>query len=286
MITDAQTNYVLFSNHLPQRHPSIFHGLTKLLKVHGVDYGLLSFTNDIWCRDYMPVQVSRKGYIQFLYNPSYLHIKKYKCTMTNAALACCAAGIRPRLSDLVIDGGNVVRSRTKVILTDRIYRENPQYAPRELVLAIKKALKVRTVIVIPTEPGDPFGHADGCIRFIGENMVMINESIKETRSFTMKLCEILKEHELNVLEVPYFRDYDPRHEDSAVGNYINYLEVGSLVIVPSYKGHEQVNRLAKQRIRRAFGSSKKVVSLEATALAKEGGVYNCVSSNIRRFEDG
>ncbi len=282
MITDAQTNYVLFSNHLPQRHPSIFHGLTKLLKVHGVDYGLLSFTNDIWCRDYMPVQVSRKGYIQFLYNPSYLLIKKYKCTMTNAALACCAAEIRPRSSDLVIDGGNVVRSRTKVILTDRIYRENPQYAPRELVLAIKKALKVRTVIVIPTEPGDPFGHADGCIRFIDENTVMVNDSIKETRSFTKKLCEILKEHELNVLEVPYFRAHDQMHKDSAVGNYINYLEVGSLVIVPSYKGHQKVNRFAKQRICRAFGTSKKVVSLEATDLAKGGGVFNCASFSVNK----
>jgi len=74
--------------------------------------------------------------------------------------------IRPQASIIRIDGGNIVKSRTKVIMTDRILCENPQHTKEQLIKELKRDAKVKQVIIIPQCPDDPFGHADGMVRFI------------------------------------------------------------------------------------------------------------------------
>ena len=89
MITDKETNFVYFSELLPKRHSAFFKELTVILKHKGMKYVLLPDTNDIWCRDYMPVQVSKNNFLQFKYRPSYLtRYKKYRKTITDAAETC------------------------------------------------------------------------------------------------------------------------------------------------------------------------------------------------------
>ncbi|MBU4305140.1 MAG: hypothetical protein KJ893_05930, partial [Candidatus Omnitrophica bacterium] len=63
MITDQETNSVYFSKHLSQRYPEFFKELEGILERNGIKYGLLPHTNDIWCRDYMPVQVSKNEFV-------------------------------------------------------------------------------------------------------------------------------------------------------------------------------------------------------------------------------
>lgn len=57
MITDFQCNRVYFSALLQERAPVTYANLITALDKHGVERRLLSNTNDVWCRDYMPVQV-------------------------------------------------------------------------------------------------------------------------------------------------------------------------------------------------------------------------------------
>ena len=72
MITDQQTNRLYLSGLLKKRDPELFLKLTSLLDKKGIEYKLLLYTKDIWCRDYMPIQKEKKQFIQYLYTPDYL----------------------------------------------------------------------------------------------------------------------------------------------------------------------------------------------------------------------
>ena len=72
MIQDNQCNRVFFSALLRERCPIAFRGLTEVLDRYEVPWSLLEGTNDIWCRDYMPIQVLPNHFVGYDYHPDYL----------------------------------------------------------------------------------------------------------------------------------------------------------------------------------------------------------------------
>lgn len=279
MITDKETNLVYFSGLLPQRHPAFFKVLAAILERTGIKHGRLPDTKDIWCRDYMPVQMSENEFVQFKYRPRYLtRYKKYIETITDAAAACEVIGVKPELSGIRIDGGNIIKSRTKVILTSRIFDENRGYGEKDLLREIKRLLKVKQVIIIPECPFDICGHADGMIRFVDgikdEETVLVNDFSGESGRFFRKFHRALSEAGLAPVLLPYTA-YRNKGDD-AKGIYINYLQVGKTVIYPTYGIKEDA--LAHKVFARHFGAH--VFPVRANRIAKEGGVLNCVSWNV------
>ncbi len=267
---------IYFSDLLPGRFPQFFEDLTGVLDSNKVPWVLLPHTKDIWCRDYMPVPVGRGRFLQFRYLPSYLKAKKWRPTITDAAKTCEAIGIIPKVWEIVVDGGNVIRLGSTAIMTERVYRENSDYPEEVLADLLKELLRVKDLIMIPEEPGDPYGHADGCIRFIDNDTVLINEPHQSHPSFILALRKTLKAHRLGYVEMPCFIDYDPKYKDSAVGNYVNYLQVKDLIIAPAYADYPEQNKRALEVLKRVF-NQKKIVQIESTCVAKEGGVLNCIS---------
>ena len=281
MITDQETNLVYFSGLLPKRHPVFFNELKAILQRKGIEYGFLPHTKDIWCRDYMSVQVSKSQFVQFKYRPSYLtHYKKYRKTITDAADTCRAIWIDSELSDIKIDGGNIVKSRNKVIMTERIYAENRRFSRKELIGKLKTLLKVKQVIVVPECPGDRYGHADGMIRFVDgikdEETVLVNDLSGESVKFFSEFHRMLSRQGLFPVLLPYTA-YRNKGDD-ATGIYVNYFQVGKVVIYPVYGIKEDA--LAHKVFERYFGPN--VFPIRANAIAKKGGVLNCVSWNLIR----
>jgi len=280
MITDQETNFLYFSGLLPQRHPKFFKELRAILERKGIRYGLLPHTKDIWCRDYMPIEVFKNRFVQFKYKPRYLlRYKKYRATITDATDTCKAIGVKPEASDIKIDGGNVVKSRTKVIMTERIFSENLSYAREKLLKELKKLFKVRQVITIPECPYDRYGHTDGMIRFIDgvvdEDTVLVNDFSGESAKFFSKFLRVLSREGLLSVVLPY----NPFHNkgDDAKGIYINYLQVGKTIIYPEYGIKEDAR--AHKAFFRYFGAH--AIPIRTNAIARKGGVLNCVSWNIK-----
>jgi agmatine deiminase len=203
-------------------------------------------------------------------------LKKWRPTITDATQTCQEIGIEQRPFDLVVDGGNIVRFKWKAIMTERVLRENKKFRRAAIQAMLMDLLNVDELILIPEEPGDPYGHADGCIRFIDNDTVLINEPHQSHPAFVLALRKTLKAHRLGYVEMPCFIDYDPKYKDSAVGNYVNYLQVGDIIVAPSYAGYDEYNHRALEILRRVF-AKKKVFQVEATSVAKEGGVLNCIS---------
>src|SRR5690554_1576232 len=74
MIAGKATDTVYFSEILltDKRFTKTCNALTELLEKHSIKYDFLKATKDIWCRDYMAIQIEKGKFVQFRYEPSYL----------------------------------------------------------------------------------------------------------------------------------------------------------------------------------------------------------------------
>ena len=71
-----------------------------------------------------------------------------------------------------IDGGNVVHSGCKVIMTAKVFEENPQWPPRDLIEYLTRAFGA-DIIIIPWDTNEIYGHTDGIVRFIDDDSVLM-----------------------------------------------------------------------------------------------------------------
>lgn len=270
---------VFLSSELVTRYATFYKRFRELMEDNHVHIQLLSNTNDIWCRDFMPVKISGEKYVQFTYDPDYLK-GAWADLRTDPAPVTRNLNLDLVKSPLVIDGGNVIMQDRTVVLTDKIFRENPKRRKTGILDEIQKILEVDKVVVIPTEPDDFTGHADGMVRFVGPDTVIINDYLWQdgySRTFIEKLRRSLAEAGMSIAGTLPYRSFQRKnkHGDfTALGCYMNFLEMNDLVILPAFALEEDEVALNKCR---AYFPSKKVVQVDAREIAEDGGVLNCIS---------
>lgn len=279
MISDFQTNTVYFSNLLPEEFPEEFSDFSALIKDAGYKVKLLVGTEDFFCRDYMPVQVSGTDFVQFVFRPeAYLKGDEKRFLTDPMYVQLMNPGlIKPRYSPIILDGGNIIKGEGKAIITDRVLKDNRyQFSSDEaLIERLEFDLKCE-VIIIPEYPNEGTGHADGLLRFINENTVFINDSKTEMqKKWLLELLKVFEENNLKFIDLPCEVD---EKMDTAEGLYINYLQVGQLIVVSQF-GFDADDQ-ALEIITKAFPASK-VLPFKANWMAKEGGVFNCMSWGVK-----
>jgi len=274
MIPDWHANTVYFSALLKRCWPALCAGLKEALDRHGVEVRSLQRTNDVWARDYMPIQVNDTIFVKFDYRPDYLCGHEHLITGEEVCRHVPFLRNVPR-SSIRLDGGNVVASSRRIILTEKVFRENPSWSRQKLQKQIALVLQVEECIFIPTEVGDCIGHSDGVVRFLDEDRVVINDYAHLDRGYRAALLRVLKRHRLHVEVLPYFAEGTPMKSEigSAVGNYVNFLRVGDLVVMPMYRAPQDDE--AMRRMERLLPGAD-VVPLQCVDLAREGGVLNCI----------
>jgi agmatine deiminase len=211
--------------------------------------------------------------------PDYLQGHEHLIT-PDTIRAMATPGGRLRSCAINLDGGNVVASSDQAILTDKVLKENPGRDRRQVRAELDEVLRVERCIIIPKEPYDVIGHADGVVRFLDEGAVVVNDYSEINPAYGERLEAALHRHGLAVERLPHFRvDEEQDGIPSAVGNYVNFLRVGRLVVVPSFGAPQ--DDLACRRLEHLLPGSR-VVPLRCEGLAREGGVLNCVAWTILR----
>lgn len=278
MIAEWKVDGVFLAGLLKKKHPRLFADLQKTLIDHGVEVRLLEGAKDVWARDYCPVQVGRRAFVKFHYDPDYL--RKYPRLRTGADVVRSFADLGDCIvSPIVLDGGNVVSSPTKAILTEKIYKENPGWKEPELRLELQRLLQVEQLIIVPKDPYDETGHSDGMARFVNETTVVVNDYASTDPAFGNRLKKALRSCGLDIKSIPYYWERTRRGKfPSAVGCYANFLRTKHVVVAPAY-GHI-LDQKALDRLRALFPKVP-VVQLDCTELAREGGVLNCISANFQ-----
>ncbi len=267
---------VYLSELLEERFPDAFNRLTSILKKHGVDYRLLKGTKDIWCRDYMPIQSESGKLIQFRYEPSYLKgNKEWEDSRSDVREVCRLNGFEPVFSNINLDGGNVLLCSGRAIVSDRIFAENPEYTDKEQLVKDLSELLEAEVIIIPAQNGDMTGHADGMVRFIDHDTILGNNRSDEYKYWKNGIEKVLKDYSIKYIDVPFFYGYkDSKHPDNAIGVYVNYLEVGNLIILPVFEVEGNKDAEAIAAFKQIF-TDKMIEPIKYNKVALEGGTLNC-----------
>ncbi len=283
MITDAQTNFVYFSALLKSKpeFKSFSTQLISILDRHKISYGFLPETNDIWCRDYMPAQVTENKFIEYRYDPDYLQEIKYRKRKTYPDIVCDTIQIKTIKSDIILDGGNIIKSNNKLILTDKIIPENSsKYRKVELIEKIKFLFEVDAIILVPWNAKEIFGHADGMIRFVDENHVLVDGYYSQDQSgLGDKLYKVLKTNKLTPIELIFNIPIQSKNN----WGYLNYLQLKDLILFPQFGITEDDQALAQ--IKEAFpeyAAKEQIETIDCSSIIKDGGVLNCISWNIKR----
>lgn len=277
MIQDNETNLLYLADCLPKKNPDFAKEFKQLLDGNGIKYKYLPNTKDIWAVDYMPLQLGLNLFVNFIYNPDYLQTKLRLKTISDVPRILQEISVKATNSDIVLDGGNVIKSGDTIILCDKVFKENPKYGERELIKKLEQTFKVDKVIFLPTHKSDFTGHADGLVRFVNDNTVLINKYANEDRSFQLAVMIALNNAGLETIELPY-NPYNNFSIDDAVGIYLNYLEMEGLIIVPTFGMKEDEE--AVQIINQVFPNYK-ILTLNSIEIAKKGGILNCISWNIK-----
>lgn len=284
MIIDSQTNIVYLSSLLKDRYPKFWNDLEIILNNHSIKYKWIKQTRDIWCRDYMPVQLGVDKFVQFKFFPDYfLNYDNIYFLTHQYELDYTELG-SSKFIDLIVDGGNIVKSTKKAIMTEKVFKENKNKERKTVINILKKALCVDELIFIPIQPQDLTGHADGMVRFYDENTVLVNE-FTDSPSWKDKLKRAIRKAGLEIIPFPYQESTIKENKEyTAHGCYINFAQIGNLIIFPQF-GREFTNsdEVALNKIKELYPSPKyQVETIDADSIAYNGGVLNCCTWNITR----
>ena len=282
---------IWFSPLLERQFPEAFKEIIRALEDSALKYGLLDNTSDIWCRDYMPVKGADGEMVLFRYFPSYLrNSEKGRKSITGQDAIFKCLGRKCKTSAIILDGGAIEIHKDQGIVSDRLFRDNYETWGNDekgLLEELRKVLSLRELFVVPQHPYDFTGHVDGLVRFIDEKRVLINDLMPEYKqmkedpnSYRKKLIEqwyypfkmALHNANLECEELVCMISENEKDSD-AYGIYLNFLLLDDLVVVPGFDHkNDEVARLKLENI-----YDRKAITVQATELAKEGGIINCVT---------
>lgn len=287
MISDTRTNTIYFSDLLrtDERYSETFNDLKQVLDACGVQYDFLRKTKDIWARDYMPIQVSRDKFVEFRFDPDYLQGsgRERRELKTYPDIVCDDLGIKTVKSDIILDGGNVIKSDNAVIMTDKFLMENWRtYTEPVLIQELEKLFETDRIIIIPQDPGDIYGHTDGTVRFIDNDTVLLNWYYRTSEEYFRKsLLDPFTEKGLRYEWLDLGLDNDKI--DAYNWAYINFLQTEDLILVPKLGNKE--DDIAFSQIcnfYKSYADRGRVFQVDSRQVVEKEGALNCISWTIMK----
>ena len=253
----------------------VYRQLLDAFRSLGVSYDVLTKEDspvDIWIRDWGPIEGC---YFDFC--PSYA-----KGWYSARSIAKARRNLdrrrtfTPRRIPLVLDGGNVVHNGKVAIVTEKVWLDNPQLSKREIERAII-SIGFEQVVIIPVEPGDKVGHADGIVRFLQSDLLLVNAYDDPAfRNYSTELLRRLRSS-LPCVRIAPFPWFSEMHQTngiwSAVGCYINFNLTKGGIIYPIFD--HQLDDSVAATLSELSKLPARAVS--ATALARLGGGLNCIT---------
>lgn len=276
MITDDQTNTVYFSSLLPEKCPVLNRYIADFLDENRIHFVYLSETKDIWCRDFMPIQIEEDRFVFYKYTPKYL--KDFLRLQTDTKEVCRLS--RNHLEqvmqnavniDLVLDGGNVVKCGDTIVMTEKVFVENKDKTRSEVERILKEAF-LCDVLFLPWDHKETFGHSDGIVHYAGNGKILLTNYDDISPYYNSRFRKALEKH-FEVLPLKY----ESKRQHARSWAYINFLQIGKLVLVPQLGLEEDEQAL--EQISKALPDCK-VEGLPALEAVRRGGALNCISWNI------
>lgn len=269
MIYDSDSDEVWLSPWLRSEFPDIFAGLTATLEKYRVTCGTIPLTRDLWCRDYMPIQIDDGRFVCYSYRPDYLtKSSSDRRFITDSREVCRRLRLDAKYSDIVIDGGNVVKAGSRIIMTEKVFAENPGYERSSLVRELERLFECE-LLFLPWDRAEKYGHSDGIVKAVSDDTVLMTNYA----DFDADMAREIKRCLSASFHVEELR-YDCRKKDSRSWAYINFLTVGNLIVLPLLGS--EYDEPAFAQIETCYPNCT-IVQLDVSRAIAAGGGLNCIT---------
>lgn len=283
MVFENDTNYVYFSSLLTtqDKYSGFWRKLEGILKKEKILFGFIEGTRDIWCRDYMPIQISENDFVQFKFFPDYYLEPDEIHKLTIPGEIKIDYRIDCRYSELIVDGGNIVKSGNTAILTEKIFTENGKCSPEKVLKTLKHDLEVDKVVILPIQPLDYTGHSDGMVKFLNENCLLVSDYSGESKSWKIKMDKALEKSGLEIRIYPSVMcdEKNEKGDYTAKGCYINFAQIGNKILLPQFDFPK--DDVVLKETKTLFPDCE-IIPINSNEIAIDGGVLNCITWNIKK----
>jgi len=234
---------------------------------------------DVWMRDFTPVRPARP--VLFRYSAAAQAGQQREADWVQAGFTRYArsTGLEFQRSPYVLDGGNAIDDGdTRAIVTDRFLADNG-LDKAQAVAVLREALGMEHIAILPADPEDRLGHADGMVAFIAKNAIAATRYDEPFRTALLgELRAAFPDVEIVEIESPAG---GPPAADAAFGSahglYVNATVTDHHVYVPTFGIPEDAPALELFRAR----SDREIVPVDARKVADLGGSVRCLSGQFK-----
>ncbi len=250
----------------------------QLAKELPADILLEAPLRDIWTRDFLPAGSGKS--VLFRYSAAAQAGRQKEADWVQDGFIRLAPkmGLSVQRARWILDGGNVVdNGRDKVIVTDRFLDDN-RLGEAEAVALLREQLGVAHVAVLPADPEDTLGHADGMVAFVASNTVAVARANgADIEPIRVALRGAFPGIEIIEIDVVLDEDdFDPEY-GSARGLYVNATLTDHYLYVPVFGQPSDAAVLACLRA----ASDREVVPVDAAKVSRLGGSVRCLGAQMK-----
>lgn len=308
---ERQSAILLGANELFPHHPQVLTDLAKVLieripliaVINGetqrrdllaalCDWGLpahrlrcvFSPAIGLWVRDYGPTFVRSEDRVQILDAEYY-----YPGRSTDDHFPSDFAdllGVEARDVPLYVEGGNILSNGKGMGLcsTALLARNAARYGPKDALSMLAGNYGFKTVFGLKPLIKGKTAHVDMFATFTSADTLVVGRYDPADDAENARLLDetekVLKGSDTGVGPLKIERIPMPPHGDGVWRTYTNVIFANDAVVVPTYAGVDPgLERDALDTYRRLL-PGREILPVEATSLAKTGGVLRCVSLNV------
>lgn len=261
--------------------------------------------NDIWCRDYLPINASvienlgtfgnhnydlvEKALIKPMYDPNYGFNTPADNSIGIKVAEKFCNDRRTFYFPIKWDGGNLSTNGEYMIVTDKIFSENWNFTKNEVISLFEKNFYTK-LIVIPSEPLDTIGHSDSIAVFLDEKTILLpiypDEFRIDNRYINTVYNTLLKElpSDYNFIFLPCSLSDVISEENifSAAGCFLNYFRIENNLYFPSFSDLKEEQHEIK-RILNKYDENLNIYFCECDKISYFGGALHCISSSLNEL---
>lgn len=241
----------------------------------------------IWIRDWYPVQLSHSQ-VLFRVATDYMDAEEASDVVHHQTLLRSSSPFqltylqhqKPIVSSpLILDGGNVVMDDRYVLISCKVYRDNPSFSASELEYELSSIFEGRKLVIIEAEPEDPTGHADGQMQFLANGILGTNDlRVMQPKLWESNMRQLSK-LDLLLVTIPY-KPLDKTVAGWPVmnGNYINFAATSRDIVLSSYGDRDTENELSRL-LRTIDPLRRQIHFLKSRVVDCLGGGLHCMTWN-------
>ncbi len=177
---------------------------------------------------------------------------------------------------IVLDGGNIIMNSRYLLATRTILDDNPFHTEGELRASLEN-ITGRKLVLLQHELEDPTGHADGLVRFLHENVLLVNDLEAIAPELWQTNSSVLASLDCAIVRLPY----SPSNAiingwPVTTGNFIGFAATRTAIALPA-GGHQDDLAGATDVIRMHDPLQRPIHFVSARPLDELGGSVHCVT---------